>query len=79
MPTRRRVATRKTEQPAFPHPEDDKSWDAMTSGEILYAAYGPARAGLDIVDMQAVSGLPPLEVPPCLTRQQWFDIMNNGQ
>lgn len=51
----------------------------MATGEILRSAYGPVQDGINIVDVLAVSTLPPLEVPPCLTVQQWLDIMNNGQ
>jgi hypothetical protein len=79
MPIRRPAAARRVGAPAFPHPGDDKARDAMTSGEIHRSAFGPVQGGSNIVDVQAVSGLPPLEVPPCLTVQQWLDIMNNGQ
>lgn len=78
MPTRHRGPS-KNAGPAFPHPDDDKAWDGMTNGEILRSAYGPVQGGVNIIDVQAVSRLPPLEVPPCLTVQQWLDIMNNGQ
>lgn len=79
MHPRRPATARRVGAPAFPHPDDDKSWDRMATGEILRSAYGPVQDGINIVDVLAVSTLPPLEVPPCLTVQQWLDIMNNGQ
>ena len=79
MSARQRAPSSRAAPPAFQRPDDDKSWDGMSNGEILRSAYGPAQAGVNIVDVLAVSSLPPLEVPPCLTLQQWLDIMNNGQ
>ena len=78
MPTRRCAPTERENIPAFSHPDDDMAWQGRSNAEILQSAHGRLRVGINIVDMLEVGALPPLEVPPCLTLQQWLDIMNNG-
>ena len=72
------AAYRRETASSFPHPDDDKSWEAETDRELRAPAFGPQWGAVNVVDVAVVGSLPPLEVPPCLTLQQWLDIMSNG-